>query len=308
MNVPGVENPLCELDCFHIEIHVKWNKRHQRGLLQMGKFKLAVCQMKVESEKEKNLEKALEMIDEAARKGADMAVLPEMFICPYDNSCFPVYGESEDGEIVKRISRAAKANHIYIIAGSIPEKAGERIHNTSFIFDREGNVIGKHRKMHLFDIDVSGRIRFKESNMVTPGNGITVIDTEFCKIGVAICYDMRFPELIRLMALEGVKLIVIPAVFNMVTGPVHWEPTLRIRAIDNQVYLAGASTARNENASYQAYGHSMILDPWGKILASADEKEGILLTDIDLDYLEKVREELPLLKHRRTDVYQISKL
>lgn len=274
----------------------------------MNSYKLALCQMNVSENKNKNIEHACEMIKKAASENADIIVLPEMFNCPYQNDCFPVYAEEYPGKTTTALSQAAKENNVYIIGGSIPELYGGNIFNTSYAFDREGNLIAKHQKMHLFDINVEGGVYFMESDTLSPGNQVTVFDTEFGKIGLAICYDIRFPELSRLMSLEGAELIILPAAFNMTTGPAHWELSIRMRALDNQVYFAAAAPARNTEASYVAYGHSMVSDPWGKIVASTDEKESIIYTDIDKDVIKSVREQLPLLKHRRTDIYEINKL
>lgn len=271
------------------------------------RFKLAVCQMNVRDKKIQNIEKALLNIETAAKNGSDIVVLPEMFNCPYNNSKFHEYAEDgENGETVKAVAKAAKESKVYLVAGSIPEYKEGRLYNTSFVFDKSGEVIGVHRKMHLFDVDVSGKIKFKESDTLFPGNNITVVDTEYCKIGIAICYDIRFPELIRLMALEGAKVIVIPAAFNMVTGPAHWDILIRGRAVDNQVFVTAASPARDENSGYVAYGNSMIADPWGNILAKAGSGEEIVYSDINLNELDRVRNELPLLKHRREDVYRLT--
>ncbi|MCE7698626.1 MAG: carbon-nitrogen hydrolase family protein [Methanobacterium paludis] len=190
-------------------------------------FKLAVCQMNVVDNKDLNLNKAVNMIESAARNKADMVLLPEMFNCPYDNSKFVEYAESrKNSRTLKSISSAAERAGIYVIAGSIPELENGKLYNSSFIFGRMGKIIGVHRKMHLFDIDVSGEITFKESETLTAGNEITVVDTELCKIGVAICYDIRFPELLRLMADKGAELIAVPGAFNMTTGSAHWEPLM----------------------------------------------------------------------------------
>ncbi len=269
------------------------------------RFKIAVCQMMVSVEKDKNIEKALDMIDTSAKNGAQIAVLPEMFNCPYDIMKFRKYAEAQDGDTVKAISAKAKELGIYVVAGSIPEIDESGIYNTCFIFDKGGVIIGKHRKMHLFDVDIPGKLKVMESIMITPGNEITVVDTEYCRIGVAICYDIRFPEMFRLMVLEGAKLVIVPGAFNMVTGPAHWERLIGVRAIDNQVYLAAAAPARDENSKYVCYGNSMIVDPWGDIKVRADEKEGIIYSDIDLEKVESIRCELHLLTHMRRDVYQI---
>lgn len=269
-------------------------------------MKLALCQMLVRMSKDDNLEKACEMVRTATKEGADIAVLPEMFNCPYSNKYFRDYSEDAQGKTVTALSDLAAELGIYLIGGSIPEIKDGNVYNSSFIFDRKGKVIGTHRKVHLFDIDVEGGISFKESDTLTAGNEITVVDTEFCKVGVAICYDVRFPELTRLMALEGAELVVLPAAFNMTTGPAHWDLTMRMRALDNQVYFAAASPARDMNGVYQAYGNSCVATPWGDFAAHTDENEGILYCDIDLERIKKVRRELPLLKHRREDVYKLS--
>ncbi|MCQ4637087.1 carbon-nitrogen hydrolase family protein [Anaerovorax odorimutans] len=267
-------------------------------------FKIALCQMMGSMDKEKSKEKAGAMVREAAENGAQVVALPEMWNCPYSNDYFRDYAEPEDGPSVKFLSDLARGNDIYLIGGSISELDDNKVYNTSFSFDRQGKRIGKHRKVHLFDIDVKGGIRFMESDTLSPGDKATVIDTEYCKIGVAICYDVRFPELSRKMALAGAKLIVLPAAFNLTTGPAHWDLTMRARALDNQVYFAAASPARDMDGVYQAYGSSCIATPWGEFLAKADEKETIVYGDIDLDYVEAIRQQLPLLKHRREEIYK----
>ena len=266
-------------------------------------FKLALCQLKGSFDKEESRQTVRKFVTEAASNGAQVVALPEMWDCPYANEYFREYAEPEDGETVKFMSQLASELGIYLIGGSISELDGDKVYNTSFCFDREGNIIGKHRKTHLFDIDVKGGIRFMESDTLTAGESSTVIDTEFGKIGVAICYDVRFPELSRRMALDGAKLIVLPAAFNMTTGPAHWDLSMRARALDNQVYFAANSPARDEDGVYVAYGNSCIATPWGEFAAHADEKEGIIYADIDFDYVDSIREQLPLLKHRRPELY-----
>lgn len=266
-------------------------------------FKIGLCQMLGSTDKKESMDKAGSMVCEAARNGAQVVALPEMWNCPYSNDYFRDYAEAEDGPSVDFLANLAKENDIYLIGGSISELDGGQVYNTSFSFDRQGKIIGKHRKVHLFDININGGIRFMESDTLSPGQDVTVIDTEYCKIGVAICYDVRFPELSRRMALEGAKLIVLPAAFNLTTGPAHWDLTMRARALDNQVYFAAVSPARDMDGVYQAYGSSCIATPWGDFLAKADEKETIVYGEIDLDYVESVRQQLPLLKHRREDVY-----
>ncbi len=270
-------------------------------------FSVALCQMYVVEKKSENITHAREMIDEAASNAA-LVILPEMWNCPYETRLFPDYAEEMgDSPTLDAISKAAKKNGVYIVAGSIPEKHEGNIYNSSFIFNPMGEIIGVHRKVHLFDIDVPGKISFRESETLTAGSQITVVDTPLCKIGICICYDMRFSELLRLMALEGADLIVVPGAFNLTTGPAHWKPLIQVRAIDNQVFVAAASPARDPDADYVAYGHSMVCDPWGTVLKEAGTGEEIIYNTINLEIIPKIRQELPLLKNRRTDLYQLTK-
>jgi predicted amidohydrolase len=273
----------------------------------MNEVRISLCQFKVVENKKNNIKKAKDFIKKAAEDFADIVVLPEMFNCPYDNSKFNLYAEEENNsDTLNHIKDLAIKHDIYIVAGSIPEKCEDKIYNTSFALDNKGKLIARHRKIHLFDINIPGKIKFCESEILSAGSDITVFDTKFCKIGIVICYDMRFPELIRLTALKGADIILSPAAFNNVTGPVHWENTIKMRAIDNQVFFGACSPAKNENSSYKAYGHSMISDPWGKIINSIDESEGIVNCSLNLNLIEKYREELPLIKHMREDVYKTS--
>ncbi|MGB7969355.1 MAG: carbon-nitrogen hydrolase family protein [Methanobacterium sp.] len=268
-------------------------------------FKIAICQMSVVDDKQTNLDKVTAMIKESGDNGADMVVLPEMFNCPYETHKFRAYAESaDDSPSLKTVSMAANMNNIYLVAGSIPELLDGNIYNSCFILNRNGEVIDVYRKMHLFDVDIPGMI-FNESETVTAGNKITVVDTDLTHIGIGICYDIRFPELFRIMTLKKAGLMIVPGAFNMKTGPAHWETLIRARAIDNQVYMVVASPAPNEDLSYVAYGHSLIVDPWGKILCEAGENEEIIYATIDTSYTDKIREELPILKNRRTDIYKL---
>jgi len=266
-------------------------------------MKLGLIQMIVVDSKEKNMSKAKEMIEAVVSNGADVVLLPEMFNCPYDNSYFGDYAEVDGGTTYRTLSTWAKTFGIVLVAGSVPEVDGNCLYNTSYIFDENGTCIGKHRKTHLFDIDIHGKIRFMESEVLTAGDRTTVVDTQYGKIGVCICYDIRFPEFARKMALEGAKLILIPGAFNMTTGPAHWRLTARARALDNQVYYGLCSPARVNEEGYVAYGHSLVTNPWGEVLNELDEREGILLQEIDLDFEDEVRAQLPLLKHRKPECY-----
>ena len=289
------------------------------------KMKIAILQTKVFAEKEKNIRQLEEILASGKTQGADLVTLPEMFACPYETGNFPLYAEAEGGPSWQALSSLAKKYGIYLSAGSMPEAVKaksvkakskkaespsekDRVYNTAYVFDREGKQIGKHRKAHLFDINVEGGQSFKESDTLSPGEWIGCFDTEFGKIGLCICYDFRFPETARLMALDGAKVILVPAAFNMTTGPAHWELMFRQRAVESQCYVIGTAPARDPDSSYISWGHSIAVDPWGTILTQMDEKEGIRIIEIDLDYADKVRRELPLLVHRRTDLYELRRL
>ncbi len=270
-------------------------------------FTVALCQMQVVEDKIENIKHAVSMISKAASQ-SDLVILPEMWNCPYETTLFPEYAEEiNNSPTLDAISMVAKRENVYIVAGSIPERHEGAIYNSSFIFNSQGEILDVHRKVHLFDIDVPDEISFKESETLTAGNQITVVDTHLCRIGVCICYDIRFSELLRLMALDGAQLIIVPGAFNLTTGPAHWKPLIQVRAIDNQVFLAAASPARNHDASYVAYGHSMVVDPWGTILKEAGTGEEIIYVPINLELIPKIRQELPILKNLRTDLYQIKR-
>ena len=265
----------------------------------MDIIRTAMIQMEGTPDREKNLAAAEQYTASASAEGASLCVLPEMFLCPYAADAFPGYAEEEGGSSWQRLSALAKKCGVILAAGSIPEKdeAG-KIYNTSYVFDSAGRQIARHRKMHLFDIAVEGGQHFRESETLSPGEEITVFETPFGKMGLAICYDIRFPHLAEKMAAAGAGLLIYPASFNMTTGPAHWELLLRARALDNQVFTLGCSQARNPSASYVSYGNSMIVSPWGKILTRMDENAGISLTDLDLSEIAKVREELPVLRQK----------
>ena len=160
--------------------------------------------------------------------------------------------------------------------------------------------------MHLFDIDVKGKIYFKESDTLSAGNDFTVIKTDLARIGIGICYDIRFVELSRIMALNGAEILIFPGAFNLTTGPAHWELLFRSRALDNQVYAIGVAPALDKDASYNSYGHSIAVNPWGEVIEELDYSEELKIVEIDLDEIKRVREEIPVLKNRRVDLYEIN--
>ena len=181
-------------------------------------MKLGLCQMPVTASKAENYETMRRYVRDAAAAGCDLIVLPEMWCCPYDNAAFADYAEPQGGQTWQLLRDTARECCVWLVAGSVPERDGDAIYNTCYVFDPNGTQQAKHRKVHLFDIDVAGGQRFFESDTLSPGQHYTLFDTPFGKIGVAICFDVRFAELFRILALEGARLIVVPAAFNMTTG------------------------------------------------------------------------------------------
>ena len=269
-------------------------------------MRLAQIQMHVTADKAANLRHAEELLHSV--RGADMAILPEMFCCPYDNRCFRAYGEPAGGAAYQMLSRTARELGLWLVGGSLPELEAGRVYNTSFVFDPQGACIARHRKMHLFDIDVEGGQRFRESDTLSPGNDVTLFDTPWGRMGLCICFDLRFEELCRVMALEGARVLLAPAAFNMTTGPAHWELLLRQRAVDNQCFTVGTSPARDESASYVAWGNSMVCDPWGTVLHCCGAGEEVAVTELDMTRIDAVRRQLPILSARRTDVYELRRV
>ncbi|MDD5921849.1 MAG: carbon-nitrogen hydrolase family protein [Eubacteriales bacterium] len=269
-------------------------------------MKIMAVQMPVTEGKEKNIETMLYYLGKCEKEHPDLVALPEMFDCPYRNSLFRSYAEKDGGPVFQLLSDTAKKYGIYFVAGSVPELGDDdRVYNTSYAFGPDGSFLAKHRKMHLFDISIPGKQTFQESKTLSPGNQVTVFDTEFGPIGLAVCYDIRFPELFRLMALKGARLAIVPAAFNLTTGEPHWEMLLRMRALDNQMYVLGVEPERDENGRYVAWGHTMLTNPWGVVVKELGIRQGYFTETIDLSYADRIKEELPLLRHRRTDVYEV---
>ncbi len=273
--------------------------------MERNQIRIASIQLAQKPTKQETYDHIRELVSAVPDGAADLLILPEMWNGPYEARLFPTFAEPEEGPSWQFLSALAKERHVYLCGGSIAERDGDRVYNTAYVFDPDGRQIAKHRKMHLFDIDVKGGQRFFESDTLSPGNHVTTFSTPFCTMGLCICYDFRFPELSRLMVDAGAKVILVPAAFNMTTGPAHWELLFRQRAVDNQVYTVGVAPARDLSASYHSWGHSIVCSPWGDVLLEMDEAESVAITTLDLDRLETVRRELPLLLHRRTDVYRV---
>ncbi|KAH8031934.1 hypothetical protein HPB51_022132 [Rhipicephalus microplus] len=269
------------------------------------RFRVALIQLAVKASKADNLARAGVEIKKAASSGAKFVCLPECFGFPYGAQYFPKYAESIPGETSEMLSRAARENGVYLIGGSMAETENGKLYNTCLVYGPDGEMLAKHRKVHLFDIDIPGKITFRESDSFTAGNSLTTFDTPYCKVGLGICYDLRFAQMAQLYAKQGCKLLFYPGAFNMTTGPLHWELLQRGRAVDNQLYVATASPARDENGSCVTCGHSMLVDPLGKVVASAGAYEEVVIAEVDLEYFEATRNLIPIMKNKRDDLYDV---
>ncbi|GAB4838010.1 Omega-amidase, chloroplastic [Ancistrocladus abbreviatus] len=274
------------------------------------KFKIGLCQLSVTVDKERNIAHARKAIEEAAQRGARLVLLPEIWNSPYSNDSFPVYAEDIDAggdasPSTAMLSEVSRSLQMTIVGGSIPERCGDRFYNTCCVFGTDGKLKAKHRKLHLFDIDIPGQMTFRESMTLTAGESPTIVDTDVGLIGIGICYDIRFQELAAIYAATGAHLICYPGAFNMTTGPLHWELLQRARAADNQLYVATCSPARNTDSVYVAWGHSTLVGPFGEVLATTEHEETILIAEIDYTLIEQRRLYLPFAKQRRGDLYQL---
>lgn len=266
-------------------------------------LRLAVLQLAVGASKAANLAAARQQIAAAAAAGAQMVLLPECFNCPYGNKYFPEYAEPADGETAAALRDAARLHSVYVFGGSFPERDGDKLFNTCLVFGPDGALLGRHRKIHLFDIDIPGRITFRESETLTAGDAPTIVETPYGRVGVGICYDLRFADLAAYYAEHDCMMIVYPGAFNMTTGPAHWELLQRGRAVDNQLFIATASPARDEAADYIAWGHSSVVDPWGVVVERAGAASQLVLADIDTSAVQRIRAQIPVRVQGRPHIY-----
>ena len=264
-------------------------------------FLAAAVQMLATSDKEANLREAEGWVRRAHAEGAELVVLPEVFNWRGRGAETVANAEPVPGPSTEHMSALAAELGLYLLAGSVLEVSDSagRAYNTSVLIGPGTGIIAKYRKIHLFDVDIEGEAPIRESQFRQPGDAVVVADTPLCTMGLSVCYDLRFPELYRRLTAYGAKVIFVPSVFTIPTGRAHWEPLLRARAIENQVYIIAPDQTGRHPASMDAYGHSMIVDPWGKVIAKAGTEPGLVLADINLDYLEDVRRRLPALDHRR---------
>ncbi|EGV64857.1 Omega-amidase nit3 [Yamadazyma tenuis] len=277
-------------------------------------LKIALIQISAGSDKAANLTKVKKFIANAVKESKigklDLIMLPECFNSPYAVDQFANYAEViPSGETTSFLSGLAKEHKVFLIGGSIPEldEAESKVYNTSLTFSPTGELIAKHRKAHLFDIDIPGGITFKESVSLTGGDKATVLKLgDFGNIGIGICYDIRFPELATIATRSPYNSfgMFYPGAFNTTTGPMHWHLLARSRSVDNQIFTVLCSPARDvEGGGYQAYGHSLVVDPAGNIISEAGEGEEIIYAELDPSLLPKVREAIPVHFQRRFDIY-----
>ncbi len=272
----------------------------------MRKFLIGIIQLDTQNDKGKNLAQICEYIDEAASKGAQLVALPEVMNLLGDNIGEGGGAEPIPGYSTKILARKAKELGIYIHCGSIKEEIpGEtKGFNTTVMLDREGRIIARYRKLHTFDVTLTDGTVCNESARIQPGAEIVTVDSDLGKLGFSICYDIRFPELFRLLALDGAQIIFTPANFTLPTGKDHWEPILRARAIENGCYIV-APAQIGKKPNFTAFGNSLVVDPWGTVIARSKDQPGVTLAEIDLDFLDKIRGQIPSLKNRRSDIYEL---
>jgi predicted amidohydrolase len=268
------------------------------------RLRVACVQMSSRDDKAANLERAEGLVAHAAATGADVVVLPEKWNLIGSSEALHAAAEPLEGESVAAMSAWAKRHGITLVGGSITERreGREKLSNTCVVLDAEGEIAAVYRKIHLFDVEVGGLV-YRESDAEEPGDEPVVCAAEW-PIGLSVCYDVRFPELYRILALEGALLVTVPAHFTLPTGKDHWEVLLRARAIENQLYVAAAAQLGETMPGRWSYGRSLIADPWGLVLALAPDEETVISAELDRARLEEIRAKLPSLATRQPDAYR----
>jgi predicted amidohydrolase len=272
----------------------------------LDRLRVACVQMTSRADKAANLERAEALVARAAATGADVVVLPEKWNAIGSAEMLHTAAEElEGGESVEAMAAWARQHGITLVGGSITERRERRakLSNTCVVFDPEGRIAAVYRKIHLFDVDVGGHV-YRESEAEEPGEEPVVAELEGWPIGLSVCYDVRFPELYRILALEGALLVTVPAHFTLYTGKDHWHVLLRARAIENQLYVAAAAQIGETQPGKLSYGRSLIADPWGIVLAQASDEEGVIAAELDRARLEDVRRRLPSLAQRVPAAYR----
>lgn len=267
-------------------------------------MRVAVVQMNSRDDKPANLAKAEALLAEAAARGAELVVLPELwsYLGPKDRHARvaePIPGPTSDF-----LGGIARRHRLWLVAGSYLEAVADqpRLFNTCLVLSPAGEIVARYRKLHLFDVDVGGH-SYRESATMAAGGEVVATELNGVKVGLTICYDLRFPEIYRRLAVGGAKIITVPSAFTRETGKDHWEVLLRSRAIENQVFILAAAQVGSHPPGRACYGNALIADLWGVVLARAGYQECVVTAELDLEYLEQVRKELPSLEHRRTDLF-----
>ena len=267
-------------------------------------MRVALVQMNSRDEKAENLERGEMLVAQAAAWGSDLVVLPELWTYLGPSKRHGEVAEPIPGETTELLGRLSSRYGIWIVGGSILEavEGQERVHNTSTVFNPDGELVARYRKLHLFDVEVEGTT-YQESATMAPGEEVVVASLAGVPVGLTICYDLRFPELYRRLAAWGARLVTVPSAFTMDTGRDHWEVLLRARAIENQVYVLAAAQCGTHPPGHACYGNSMIIDPWGTVVARAGYREGVIVADVDLGHAERIRKTLPALSNRRGELF-----
>lgn len=262
---------------------------------------LAAVQMTSGADKAANVSTAIRLVQQAAARGAKFVGLPENWAWMGPEADRDGAAEALDGPTLKGMGTLARELKITLLAGSILEEGapGDRLYNTSALFGPDGARLAVYRKMHLFDVEVGDGQTYRESAKVAPGTEVVVAETAVGKVGLSVCYDLRFPELYRALAAKGARLLTVPAAFTLATGKDHWEVLLRARAIENQAYVLAPAQQGKHPKDRLTWGHAMIVDPWGLVTARCSEGEGLAMAELDVKLLERYRRDLPALQHRR---------
>lgn len=266
-------------------------------------MRVAICQMRSGEDIEANVSTAERLLLEAADGGADLAALPETFTHLGSSEGRAAAAEPVPGPTTDRLAAIARDRGMWVLGGSLIERDGDRVHNTSTLFDRKGELVARYRKIHLFDVELPGQPPFRESATFTPGDQLVTHETDVARLGLSICYDLRFPELYRGLMVLGAEVLFVPAQFQQQTGKDHWEVLLRARAIENQCFVVAPAqwgTFGTPQKGRRSFGHSMAVDPWGRVLIEAPEEgDGVWFAELDLAELRRVRQRIPALQHRR---------
>lgn len=265
------------------------------------RFLVGCVQMRVTADKERNLETAERLVEDAASRGARLVVLPEMFLWRGPEDGIRDASEAADGPSAGRLAALARRVRVTLVAGSFYEGDGttERPFNTTLVFGPDGTGLGVYRKIHLFDVSIPGKVEIRESDRMRAGSEVVCVETEVGRIGLSICYDLRFPELYRRLAREGATIVCIPSAFTHATGAAHWEVLLRARAIENQMYVIAPNQVGPTTEGPPVWGGSSIVDPWGTVLARAPDVEVAITAQVDGAHLTEVRRGLPCHEHAR---------